>query len=93
LGFTELDQDLQRRTRFGLVDPAHRKPDVNQDPIADATLDRVLRVDDAGEVNLTLNSTHDGSSELACHVVDPDDLAGDSETHQLPSFFERRAIH
>ena len=52
LRLAEFGQDLERLGGLGLVDAAHREADMDQHPIADAGFDRMLRIDDAGDVDL-----------------------------------------
>ena len=63
------------------VDAAHGEADMHQHPVADASLDRMRLVDDAGDVDLTLDAADIDGGELLRGVVDLHDSAGDSEAH------------
>ncbi|CCB63677.1 protein of unknown function [Hyphomicrobium sp. MC1] len=72
---------------FGFIDSAHREADVNEHPFADTRFNRIVVIDDAGDVHLPFNAAHvDCGKPLVC-VVDLYDAAWNTETHEvLPSF-------
>nr|WP_230979581.1 hypothetical protein [Steroidobacter gossypii] len=80
--FAELLEDLQRQRCFALVDPRHGESDVDEHPSADAMFHRVRFIDDAGDVDLAFHAGNIDGRKLTIDIVDADDPAGNSETHQ-----------
>ena len=54
---------------------------MDEHPVADAGLDGMRLIDDAGDIHLTLDARDVDGRELSCGVVDLYDAAGDPEAH------------
>jgi hypothetical protein len=78
LGFSKFRQNLQRFGGLSLVDPAHGKADMDQHPIADTGLDWMCVIDDADNVDLSLDATDIDGREFPHDVVDPYDTTRDA---------------
>jgi hypothetical protein len=68
LCLTELLEQGERQARLTLVDPAHGKTDVHEDPIANATRNWMGRVDYTREVHFTFHATDIDHTELVAGV-------------------------
>src|SRR5579863_4636488 len=87
LRLAEFGEDAQCFRRFGLVDPAHGEPDMNEHPIADAGCNGMILADDAGNIDLPSDAADIDGRQFAQWVVDSLDTAGNAKTHGDYSFF------
>src|SRR5262249_937667 len=81
LCLAKLGQDPQGFRGLGLVDPAHGKADMHQDPGADEVLRFLVVLADAGDIDHTLDPAEVGNCQIMFSVLDAGYPARNAKAH------------